>query len=80
MDRLPGTKSKPILAPHHVYLRFPYDGPEHTPSSRSVLKGMPVIRTTDEEREVWMCALGTKTALHRSLPDAYPAHCRLQRD
>ena len=49
-----GTKSKPIPGPHHVYSFL-------TNSPNAVVepihpKAMPVILTTDEEREVWMRA------------------------
>jgi putative SOS response-associated peptidase YedK len=47
-----GTKSKPIPGPHDVY------GFMTTPPNAVVEpihpKAMPVILTTDEERDVWM--------------------------
>ena len=47
-----GTKSKPISGPHQVYGFL-------TTSPNAVVapihdKAMPVILTTDEERDVWM--------------------------
>ena len=49
-----GTKSKPIPGPHHVYGFL-------TTSANAIVepihpKAMPVILTTDEERDVWMRA------------------------
>jgi putative SOS response-associated peptidase YedK len=49
-----GTKSKPVLGPHQVYGFL-------TASPNAVVepihpKAMPVILTTDEERDVWMRA------------------------
>jgi putative SOS response-associated peptidase YedK len=49
-----GTKSKPIPGPHKVYGFL-------TTSANAVVepvhtKAMPVILTTDEERDVWMRA------------------------
>jgi putative SOS response-associated peptidase YedK len=69
-----GTKSKPLPGPHQVYGFL-------TTSPNAVVepihpKAMPVILTTDEERDVWMRAASRGGSRRTAMPCAtLLCHC-----